>query len=158
MTNVRTWKYGCRIEHRRLRTRSSPREGAGRKRTAWAWIVPVLVALCFAVSAAGQNKNQLQLRELAGTVLDHQQTPIENAMVYLKNTKTLAVKTFITGKDGRYRFPALAQNIDYEVYAKAAAIEASPRPLAPSIRVAKSTSIYEWIPKNNRRPRSGFSA
>jgi len=29
------------------------------------------------------------------------------------------VKTFIVGDDGAYRFPALAANVDYEIYAQA---------------------------------------
>jgi hypothetical protein len=28
------------------------------------------------------------------------------------------VKTYIVGNDGTYRFPALAANVDYEVYAQ----------------------------------------
>ena len=39
-------------------------------------------------------------------------------MVYLSNTHTRAVKTYIVGQDGAYRFPALSPNIDYEVYAQ----------------------------------------
>jgi hypothetical protein len=38
--------------------------------------------------------------------------------VYLKNSKTMAVKTFIAGQDGTYRFNALSPNVDYEVYAE----------------------------------------
>ena len=38
--------------------------------------------------------------------------------MYLANTRTRAVKTFIVGKDGMYRFPALSPNVDYEVYAQ----------------------------------------
>ena len=39
-------------------------------------------------------------------------------MVYLKNTKTLAMKTYIAQNDGTYRFPELSHNVDYEVYAE----------------------------------------
>ncbi|OLC93408.1 MAG: hypothetical protein AUH86_16840 [Acidobacteria bacterium 13_1_40CM_4_58_4] len=39
-------------------------------------------------------------------------------MVYISNTRTRAVKTYIVGQDGTYRFPALSPNIDYEVYAQ----------------------------------------
>ena len=41
-----------------------------------------------------------------------------NAVVYLKNEKTLNVRTFIAQKDGTYRFPQLSPNVDYEVYAE----------------------------------------
>ena len=39
-------------------------------------------------------------------------------MVHLSDTRTRAVKTYIVGPDGGYRFPALSQAVDYEVYAQ----------------------------------------
>ncbi len=57
-------------------------------------------------------------RTLTGNVLDKSDQPVPNAVVYLKNTKTLAVKTFIAQDDGSYRFPELANNVDYEVFAQ----------------------------------------
>ncbi|MFB3814828.1 MAG: carboxypeptidase regulatory-like domain-containing protein [Terriglobales bacterium] len=77
----------------------------------------ILVALTFAGFAQAQ-KNQPQMRELLGHVTDRADAPLPNAIVYLKNTRTLTVKTFITGNDGKYRFPSLAQNVDYDVYAE----------------------------------------
>jgi uncharacterized protein YxeA len=55
-------------------------------------------------------------RTLTGLVLDKSDKPVPNAVVYLKNTKTLAMKTYITQADGSYRFPELSRNVDYEVY------------------------------------------
>jgi Carboxypeptidase regulatory-like domain len=57
-------------------------------------------------------------RTLVGHVVDRQEAPVAKAIVYLKNTKTLAIKTYISEQDGSYRFPALATNVDYEVYAE----------------------------------------
>jgi hypothetical protein len=57
-------------------------------------------------------------RTLTGTVLDKSDKPVPNAVVYLKNTKTLAVKTYIAQTDGTYRFPELSPNVDYDVYAQ----------------------------------------
>jgi len=57
-------------------------------------------------------------RTLTGSVLDKSDQPVANAVVYLKNTKTLGVKTYIAQNDGSYRFPELSNNIDYEVYAQ----------------------------------------
>lgn len=57
-------------------------------------------------------------RLLTGRVVDHQDNPLSDAVVYLSNTRTRAVKTYIVGPDGTYRFPALSLNIDYEVYAQ----------------------------------------
>ena len=58
-----------------------------------------------------------QLRTLQGTVTAGDQ-PASEAVVYLKNTRTLAVKTFIADKAGAYRFSSLSPNVDYEVYAE----------------------------------------
>ena len=57
-------------------------------------------------------------RSLQGHVYDNNDTPLSEAVVYLKNTKNLTVKTFITQKDGSYRFSALSPNIDYDVFAE----------------------------------------
>jgi len=57
-------------------------------------------------------------RLLTGKVLDRGDNPIPNAVVYLTNSRTRTVKTYIVGTDGSYRFPALQPSVDYEVYAQ----------------------------------------
>jgi hypothetical protein len=57
-------------------------------------------------------------RLLTGRVMDKDDAPLPSSVVYLANTRTRAVKTFIVGQDGSYRFPALSPNVDYEVYAQ----------------------------------------
>jgi Carboxypeptidase regulatory-like domain len=59
-----------------------------------------------------------QSKVLLGKVLDAGDNPLAGAVVYLTNTRTRAVKTYIAGKDGDYRFPGLTENTDYEVYAQ----------------------------------------
>jgi hypothetical protein len=49
-------------------------------------------------------------------VLDQQDNPLANAIVYVSDMRTHAVKTYIVGPEGTYRFPGLAMT-DYEVYA-----------------------------------------
>jgi hypothetical protein len=68
-------------------------------------------------SASGDQPSNA--RSLTGYVLAKgSDAPVQNAIVYLKNTKTMTVKTFITQSDGNYRFHALSPNIDYEVHAE----------------------------------------
>jgi hypothetical protein len=69
----------------------------------------------FAVPIAQKGDNS---RVLTGRVADKQDASLPNAVVYLTNTRTRAVKTYIVGQDGAYRFPSLSPNIDYEVYAQ----------------------------------------
>ena len=57
-------------------------------------------------------------RLLTGKVIDKQDNPLPNSVVYVTDTRTRAVKTYIVGPDGTYRFPALAANVDYEIYAQ----------------------------------------
>jgi Carboxypeptidase regulatory-like domain len=81
--------------------------------------VLLLVGLALAsLPAAAKEKNVDAGRLLTGRVADKQDTPLPNSVVYLTNTRNRAVKTFIVGQDGKYRFPALSPNVDYEVYAQ----------------------------------------
>jgi len=65
-----------------------------------------------------KDKDTIPGRLLTGKVLDHRDNPLPNAVVYVTDTRTRAVKTYIVGADGLYRFPALSANVDYEVYAQ----------------------------------------
>lgn len=68
--------------------------------------------------ATAQRGGQSGSRVLAGHVFNAHEEPVTKAIVYLKNTKTLTIKTYITDPDGTYHFPSLAPNVDYEVYAE----------------------------------------
>jgi len=87
-----------------------------------AWTAILLVAGCgllvSTTRALAQKGSQNDSRTLIGHVMSSQDEPVQKAIVYLKNTKTLLIKTYITDADGSYRFPALAVNADYEVYAE----------------------------------------
>ncbi len=77
------------------------------------------LALLAAAPLEGKDKKDTTPgRLLMGKVLDRQDNPVPNAVVYVTDTRTHAVKTYIVGDDGAYRFPALAANVDYEVYAQ----------------------------------------
>jgi hypothetical protein len=78
----------------------------------------LLVALSAVVSATPDKKDKAVGRLLFGKVLDPQDNPLPDAVVYVTNTRTRAVKTYIVGPDGTYRFPALSTAVDYEVYAQ----------------------------------------
>jgi hypothetical protein len=71
-----------------------------------------------ALAVAHAQKAREPLRALTGHVVGSQDEPLEKAVVYLKNTKTLAIKTYISDPDGGYRFPVLTPNVDYEVHAE----------------------------------------
>src|SRR5579862_286441 len=78
----------------------------------------VLAALTAVSHATPDKKDKGSGRLLLGKVLDPQDNPLPDAIVYLTNTRTRAVKTYIVGSDGTYRFPALSTAIEYEIYAQ----------------------------------------
>jgi Carboxypeptidase regulatory-like domain len=69
-------------------------------------------------SSEGRKSTRVTSRTLTGVVLDKGDAPVSNAVVYLKNMKSLAVKTVVAANDGTYRFPELSPNVDYEIYAQ----------------------------------------
>lgn len=79
-------------------------------------VFAVLLALLFLSVALTAADSQTRL--LTGQVTNNADAPLSDAVVYLKNTKTLATKTFITDASGNYRFPELSPNVDYEIYAE----------------------------------------
>ena len=91
-----------------------------------AFLLVVLSASVFSTSVLAapaqlfgrEPKKEDKTRLLTGKVLDGGDNPLPNAVVYLTNTHTRSVKTYIVGPDGAYRFPALQPTIDYEVYAQ----------------------------------------
>lgn len=78
----------------------------------------LLLAMSGPSYAAADKKDKNAGRLLHGKVLDGKDEPLVNAVVYLTNTRTRAVKTYIVSQDGTYRFPALSAAVDYEVYAQ----------------------------------------
>jgi hypothetical protein len=78
----------------------------------------LLVALSAVSSASPDRKDKAAGRLLFGKVLDPQDNPLPDAVVYVTNTRTRTVKTYIVGPDGTYRFPALSTAVEYEVYAQ----------------------------------------
>ncbi|MFZ0734563.1 MAG: carboxypeptidase-like regulatory domain-containing protein [Candidatus Sulfotelmatobacter sp.] len=77
-----------------------------------------VITLCAVCAAASDKKEKTVGRLLLGKVLDTQDNPLPDAVVYVTNTRTRSVKTYIVSSDGTYRFPALSTAVDYEVYAQ----------------------------------------
>jgi len=78
----------------------------------------LLMALSAVSGASPDKKDKPVGRLLFGKVLDPQDNPLPDAVVYVTNTRTRMVKTYIVGPDGTYRFPALSTAVEYEVYAQ----------------------------------------
>jgi hypothetical protein len=70
-----------------------------------------------AASARAEQRGTAQ-RVVSGKVVDKGDAPLKGSVVYLKDDKTLAVKSFIADDGGTFRFGQLSQNEDYELWAE----------------------------------------
>jgi hypothetical protein len=79
-----------------------------------------LLVLALATFAFGQKKSkEPQEKSVSGIVTDAGGNPVPGAVVQLKNTKTLQVRSFIAKDMGEYYFQGLATDVDYELKADA---------------------------------------
>jgi Carboxypeptidase regulatory-like domain len=69
------------------------------------------------VVAFAQQRGPTQ-RVVQGKVTDGGNAPIKGAVVYLKDSRSLSVKSFFSDEQGEYRFGQLSPNSDYEVWAE----------------------------------------
>jgi hypothetical protein len=78
-------------------------------------------------SAGGGGSNSYQSgpvkrgpieRVADGKVVNRSDAPLSGAIVYLKDSKSLAVKTFIADDSGHFHFGQLGQSTDYELWAE----------------------------------------
>jgi|SRR5215471_10980963 len=72
-----------------------------------------------AIAADKKDKSeQANQRSVQGTVTDGQDSPVNGAVVYIKNAKTLQIRSFITKNEGTYYFHSLSPDVDYELHAE----------------------------------------
>jgi Carboxypeptidase regulatory-like domain len=88
------------------------------RKTCIAFMLILVTLSAVAAEPYWEKKDKPTGRLLTGRVVDNQDAPLSGSVVYLTDTRTRAVKTYIVGKDGDYRFPQLSPNLDYEVYAQ----------------------------------------
>jgi Carboxypeptidase regulatory-like domain len=69
-------------------------------------------------AAAQDAKHESQLRTVRGVVMDKSESPIPSSVVFLKNTRSNAVRSYISDDQGNYRFSGLDPNADYEIHAE----------------------------------------
>ncbi|MCZ2079575.1 MAG: carboxypeptidase-like regulatory domain-containing protein [Bryobacterales bacterium] len=81
------------------------------------FIVLLFVVLATGTFAQRDRSKDPNVRSVEGTVTNSSGAQIEGAVVQLKNTKTLQVRSFITQADGNYHFHGLSTNVDYELKA-----------------------------------------
>lgn len=85
-------------------------------------VVVGLLLLVFASGLFAQKKNKgdesAETRTVQGAVTTAEDKPVIGAVVQLKNTKTLQIRSFITQQNGTYYFNGLSTDVDYELKAE----------------------------------------
>jgi Carboxypeptidase regulatory-like domain len=91
----------------------------------------ILAAWCpVSTPARAQDQKEPELRTVHGSVIDKAENPVPSSIVYLKNMKTQAVRTYIADDTGDYRFSGLDPNVDYEIHAEHNDMESATRTIS----------------------------
>jgi hypothetical protein len=77
----------------------------------------VLFVLALATFAFAQKAKNPTEKSVSGMVTDAAGNPVPGAVVQLKNTKTLQVRSFIAKDMGEYYCHGLSTDVDYELKA-----------------------------------------
>jgi hypothetical protein len=77
-----------------------------------------------------ERREEASSRSVQGVVTGPDEQPSVGAVVQLKDTRSLQIRSFITLSDGMYHFSGLRQDIDYQLTAKSGDLTAGPRPLS----------------------------
>jgi hypothetical protein len=82
-------------------------------------LVVMAGAVCPSAALAQRKKSEdSSVRSVQGVVEDPLGNLVEGAVVQLKNTKSLQVRSFITQREGAYYFHGLSPDVDYELKAE----------------------------------------
>ena len=93
----------------------------------------VALAALAATALLAQEKpkgKESELRTVRGTVVDKAESPVETAVVYLKNAHTQDIITHLSDRDGTFRFSGLDLNIDYEIHAEREGVTSATRSIS----------------------------
>lgn len=77
----------------------------------------IALVLLGAGLCAQQKDEDTNTRTVEGLVTNAGDQPVAKAVVQLKNTKTLQIRSFITQDDGTYHFAGLGGDVEYQLKA-----------------------------------------
>ncbi|MDQ6663152.1 MAG: carboxypeptidase-like regulatory domain-containing protein [Acidobacteriota bacterium] len=88
------------------------------RRTKWGWLVLLaMMSVAGAFAQSPKKGDEGNVRAVQGIVSDANGGVVNGAVVQLKNTKTLQIRSFITKEHGDYYFNGLSPDVDYELKA-----------------------------------------
>ena len=72
----------------------------------------------WASSPAAETTKVPKLRTIEGMVCRDDGKPVQGAVVYLQDSKSLAVKSYLSDAEGRFHFRELSMSADYDLWAE----------------------------------------
>jgi|SRR6185437_12477524 len=78
----------------------------------------LVVFLAVPLMALAAAPPQNSAKTVQGKVLSSSDKPLSGAIVYLEDGKTNSIRSFISTADGSYHFGQLANDTDYQVWAR----------------------------------------
>ena len=113
-TTIRAWT----MKKKRNSSRAWAHGGLFRLLVATALCAPVSPAFARSPRAYAEATKVPQLRTVEGSVCSKDGAPIQGAVVYLQDSKSLAVKSYLSDDQGRFHFRHLSMNLDYDLWAE----------------------------------------
>src|SRR5665213_747501 len=96
---------------------------------ALAFTAPGILLATTCTSACAQKNVPIE-RIAEGKVVNKDGAPIGGAVVYLKDSRSNAVKTYIADDGGHFRFGELSQDTDYELWAESNGVRSKSRAIS----------------------------
>lgn len=97
------------------------------RKTAVRIILPVLIMALVSAFAIAEKTTT---KTLQGKVFGSGDIPLSGAIVYLEDSKTNDIRSFISTSDGSYRFGQLSTDTDYQVWAQFKNAKSATRPVS----------------------------
>ena len=112
------------------------------RRTWLALVLGCMLGGCLTAAAFADKKDKQEgnLRSVEGVVTDAKDQNVNGAVVYIKNSKTLQIRSFITKDQGAYYFHSLSPDVDYELHAESNGVS-SPNKTLSSFDSRKKATI-----------------
>ena len=93
----------------------------GNRASLSAWILAAALGLGVIPSVgslATARAQNLGMRNVSGLVIGADSAPVQGATVFLKNSKTKAIRSYTSASNGRFRFAQVTMTDDYDLWAE----------------------------------------
>jgi len=77
-----------------------------------------------------EKREEANSRSVQGLVTGMDENPVSGAVVQIKDTRTLQVRSYITQDDGTYHFYGLKSDVNYQISARSGDLAAGPKTLS----------------------------